>query len=150
MKKAIVLTATTLALFGTYTVATPFSQPNVVQASSKKYKAVNKDLKKQLKQDKSYAKSDPTNYGYAKYIESIKYTGNSDITVQVNGAFKDIDDDIKTNVMNQAQGLAKMVLLNDGKISGDDASEGLVVLINNGKNSIGTSKALNHKEYSWN
>lgn len=150
MKKAIVLTATTLALFGTYTVATPFSQPNVVQASSKKYKAVNKDLKKQLKQDKSYAKSDPTNYGYAKYIESIRYTGNSDITVQVNGAFKDIDDDIKTDVMNQVQGLAKMVLLNDGKISGDDASEGLVVLINNRKNSIGTSKALNHKEYSWN
>ena len=42
-----------------------------------------------------------------------------------------------------------MVLLNDKKISDDNAGEGLVVLVNNGGNSIGTSKALNHKEYSW-
>lgn len=117
--------------------------------SKPKYAEVNKDLAKALKKDQSYANDDPTNFGYAKYIESIKYTGGSDITVNVNGAFKDVDNDVKTDVMNQTQNLVKMVLLNDKKISDDNAGEGLVVLVNNGGNSIGTSKALNHKEYSW-
>lgn len=106
-------------------------------------------MKKELKQDRSYANDDPTNYGYAKYIESIKYTGGTNITVQVNGAFKEVDDDIKTDVMNQVQDLAKMVLLNDGRISNDDAKDGLIVKVNNGKDSIGTSQTLNHKKYSW-
>lgn len=149
MKKTFILTATALTLFSTGITNVAVNQPTVVQASSKKYKAVNKDLKKELKQDRSYANDDPTNYGYAKYIESIKYTGGTNITVQVNGAFKEVDDDIKTDVMNQAQDLAKMVLLNDGKISSEDAKDGLIVMVKNGKNSIGTSKALNHKKYSW-
>ncbi|MCZ3746525.1 hypothetical protein L2520_03690 [Limosilactobacillus vaginalis] len=150
MKKTFILTVTALSLLSTGVTNIIINQPTVAQASSKKYKAVNKDLKKELKKDRSYADDDPTNYGYAKYIESIKYTGGTNITVQVNGAFKDVDDDIKDDVMDHVQGLAKMVLLNDGKISGDDAREGLIILINNGKNSIGTSKALNHKKYSWN
>lgn len=149
MKKALIFTATTLALFSTGVSSAIINQPNSVQASSKKYKTVNKDLKKELKQDRSYADDDPTNYGYSKYIESIKYTGDTNITVHVNGAFKDVDDDVKDDVMDHVQGLAQMVLLNDGKISDDDAREGLIILVNNGKNSIGTSKALNHKKYSW-
>lgn len=114
-----------------------------------KYAAVNKDLKKNLKQDQSYADQNPDSYGYAKYIESIKYNGNTDITVQVNGAFKELSDTDKTTVMNQTQDLARMVLLQDSKISQDDASDGLIVLIKDGGNSIGTSKAFNHKDYSW-
>ncbi len=44
--------------------------------------------------------------------------------------------------MNQAQDLVTMVFLNDGKISSEDAKNGLIVMVNNRKNSIGTSKAL--------
>lgn len=150
MKKTFILTATTLALLSAGFTTIIVNQPSIVQASLKKYKSINKDLKKNLKQDRSYADDDPTNYGYTKYIESIKYTGGTSITVQVNGAFKDVDDDVKDDVMDHVQGLAKMVLLQDKKISKSDASDGLIILINNGKNSIGTSKALNHKAYSWN
>ena len=149
MKKSLIITGTALMLLSVGTTIVHPMSINTVQAKSNKHKSINQDLKKNLKKDKSNADNDPTNFGYTKYIESIKYTGNTSITVNVNGAFKDLDDDVKTEVMNQAQDLAKMVLYQDNKISKSDVSDGLVIMINNGGNSIGTTKMLNHKDYSW-
>lgn len=149
MKKSVTIAAITLALFSTGIVSTTIDTNNVALASSKKYKSVNKDLAKNLKQDQSYADDDSDNYGYSKYIEKIKYTGGSDINVYVNGAFKDLSSSEKTDVLNKVQNLAKMVLIQNDKISTSNAKEGLIIEAFNGKNSIAVSKISNHKEYHF-
>lgn len=120
-----------------------------MQTDANKHKSVNADLKKNLKQDQSYADQNPNNYGYAKQIESVQYTGKTDILVNVNPSFKELTPDQKTNVMNQTQDLAKMVLYHDGNIDNHDIAEGLIVTINCGDKPVGESKVSDHKNYSW-
>lgn len=147
MKKSIIVAATTLALFSTGTIPS-FTSGNVVSASVRQYKSINKDLAKNLKQDQSYADDDSDNFGYSKYISKIKYTGNGDLDIYVNGGFKDLSNDEKTDVLNKTQSLAKMVLTQDNEDS--DISKGFVVEAFDGKNSIAVSKISNRKAYHFN
>lgn len=145
------LAITAISMVGSYAVVSTIPNThNIAYAKKDKYKSVNKDLATQLKQDQSYAENNPDNFGYSQYIEKIKYEGNTDINVYVNGGFKDLNDDEKTDVLNQVQGIAKMVLLNDNKISDSDAADGLVVEAFNGKNSVAVSAVFNHKAYHFN
>ena len=92
-----------------------------------------------------WAKSKPN----SKYIEKVKYTGNSDINVYVNGGFKELSESEKTEVLNQVQSLAKMVLVQNSKISSSEAGKGLILEAFNGKNSVAVSKISNHKSYHF-
>lgn len=149
MRKTIIIAATALTLLSTGITSIVVNSNTVILANSKKYKGINKDLSKNLREDQSYADQDTDNYGYSKYIEKVKYTGNSDVDVYVNGAFKDLSNAQKTNVLNKVQNLAKMVLVQNDKISSSDIKEGLVLEAFNGKNSIAVSKVTNHKAYHF-
>ncbi|KRN59222.1 hypothetical protein [Limosilactobacillus secaliphilus] len=120
-----------------------------MQSEANKHKDINAELKKNLQQDQSYADSNPNNYGYAKQIDRIQYTGNSDILVNVKASFKDLQPQQKTDVMNQTQNLARMVLLHEGKIDDQQSKEGLIVTVNCGDKPVGESKISNHRKYSW-
>lgn len=149
MRKSIIVAATALTLLSTGITSVAFNSDNIVMASSKKYKGVNKDLAKNLKEDQSFADEDSDNFGYSKYVEKVKYTGNSSINVYVNGGFKELSNSQKTDILNKVQGLAKMVLVQDNKISNSEAGEGLVLEAFNGKNSVAVSKISNHKSYHF-
>lgn len=149
MRKSFILAATALTLLSTGITSVAVNSTTIILASSKKYKSINKDLAKNLKEDKSYADQDPDNYGYSKYIEKVKYTGNSDINVYVNGGFKELSESEKTEVLNQVQSLAKMVLVQNSKISSSEAGEGLILEAFNDKNSVAVSKISNHKAYRF-
>ena len=120
-----------------------------MQSEANKHKSINTELKKNLQQDQSFADSDSHDYGYAKQIESVQYTGKNNILVNVKASFKELQPQQKTDVMNQTQNLARMVLLNDGKINDDQAKEGLIVTINCGDKPVGESKVSDHRNYSW-
>lgn len=147
MKKTIIIAATTLTLFSTGIVSS-FSPDNIVSASTKQYKSINKDLAKNLKQDQSYVNDDSDNFGYSKYINKMKYTGNGNLNIYVNGGFKNLSYTEKTDVLNKAQGLAKMVLTQNDEDS--DISKGFIVEAFDGKNSIAVSKISNRKAYHFN
>ena len=149
MRKSFILAATALTLLSTGITSVAVNSTTTILASSKKYKSINKDLAKNLKEDQSYADQDPDNYCYSKYIEKVKYTGNSDINVYVNGGFKELSDSEKTEVLNQVQSLAKMVLVQNSKISSSEAGEGLILEAFNDKNSVAVSKISNHKAYHF-
>ena len=149
MRKSFILAATALTLLSTGITSVAVNSTTTILASSKKYKSINKDLAKNLKEDQSYADQDPDNYVYSKYIEKVKYTGNSDINVYVNGGFKELSDSEKTEVLNQVQSLAKMVLVQNSKISSSEAGKGLILEAFNGKNSVAVSKISNHKSYHF-
>ena len=149
MRKSFILAATALTLLSTGITSVAVNSTTTILASSKKYKSINKDLAKNLKEDQSYADQDPDNYGYSKYIEKVKYKGNSDINVYVNGGFKELSESEKTEVLNQVQSLAKMVLVQNSKISSSEAGKGLILEAFNGKNSVAVSKISNHKSYHF-
>ena len=58
-------------------------------------------------------------------------------------------DSEKTEVLNQVQSLAKMVLVQNSKISSSEAGEGLILEAFNDKNSVAVSKISNHKAYRF-
>lgn len=111
--------------------------------------SINDELAKSLSEDQGYAQKGNSDFVYANYINSVKYTGNAQITVYVNNDFLNLDNQTKTNYLNQVQGMAGSVLLDHNKISDDDFRQGLFITINNGQNSIGSSKISNYKEYHF-
>lgn len=149
MKKSFIIAATALTLLSTGITSVATSSNITISASSKKNKEINKDLAKNLKQDQSYADEDEDNFGYAKYIEKMEYSDPADLNIHVNGAFKSLSNDEKTDVLNKAQGLAKMVLTQDDE-SNSDITKGFITEVFNGKNSIAVSKVSNRKAYHFN
>lgn len=67
----------------------------------------------------------------------------------MNGGFKELSESEKTEVLNQVQSLAKMVLVQNSKISSSEAGKGLILEAFNGKNSVAVSKISNHKSYHF-
>ena len=120
------------------------------KATSSKQSSVNEDIAKTLSEEKNYAQQGKSDFEFANYINSIKYTGNADITVYVTDDFANLPNSTKTDYLNEVQSMVQMPLLDHNKITNDDCREGVFITVNLGSNSIGHSKVTAHKEYKFN
>lgn len=111
--------------------------------------STNRQLARELTDHRTYADSDPGNYGYAKYIQKITYRGRDRIRVSVSTDFRRLNAADRTAVMNQVQALAKMVLVERHKIKPRQARRGLMITIASHDKVIGRSRAVNHYRYEW-
>jgi hypothetical protein len=119
----------------------------IAQANGRE--AVESALQENLTQVRTYADSDPGNYGYAKYIRRIHYRGGNRCTIQVSPEFKGLSAADRTSVINQTQALAKMVLVDQGARTKKQVRAGLVVTIRAGRQTLGRSRPSQHYHYSW-
>lgn len=119
------------------------------QASQASRKTVNTQLAQELVDHQAYADNDPANYGYAKYVRKISDKGNGRIAVQVTRNFCRLSSNDKTNVMNQVQVLARMVLVENHRIGKRQATRGLEATICYQKQVVGRSRPGDHYHYRW-
>lgn len=119
------------------------------QSSTDKSSDVNADISSTLADNKSYAQNGNADFQFANYINDIKYTGGTDVTVNVNNDFMNLPDDQKKQVLDKVQSSVGSTLLMDNKISNDDYKQGLFLTINLGGNSVGHSKISDYHEYKF-
>ena len=119
------------------------------QSSTDKGSDVNADISSTLADNKSYAQNGNADFQFANYINDIKYTGGTDVTVNVNNDFMNLPDDQKKQVLDKVQSSVGSTLLMDNKISNDDYKQGLFLTINLGGNSVGHSKISDYHEYKF-
>lgn len=119
------------------------------QSSTDKSSDVNADISSTLADNKSYAQNGNADFQFANYINGIKYTGGTDVTVNVNDDFMNLPDDQKKQVLDKVQSSVGSTLLMDNKISNDDYKQGLFLTINLGGNSVGHSKISDYHEYKF-
>ena len=95
---------------------------------------------------------DPNTYQFAPstYINEVQFdTSSNDIYVSVNNDFLLLSDSDKTAVMNSAQGLTIGALLEKEYDLTLSESQGMFTTALNGQNSVGHSKVLDVREYTW-
>ena len=119
------------------------------QSSDDTSSDVNADISSTLADNKSYAQNGNADFQFANYINDIKYTGGTDVTVNVNNDFMNLPDDQKKQVLDKVQSSVGSTLLMDNKISNDDYKQGLFLTINLGGNSVGHSKISDYHEYKF-
>ena len=119
------------------------------QSSDDTSSDVNADISSALADNKSYAQNGNADFQFANYINDIKYTGGTDVTVNVNNDFMNLPDDQKKQVLDKVQSSVGSTLLMDNKISNDDYKQGLFLTINLGGNSVGHSKISDYHEYKF-
>ena len=119
------------------------------QSSDNTSSDVNADISSTLADNKSYAQNGNADFQFANYINDIKYTGGTDVTVNVNDDFMNLPDDQKKQVLDKIQSSVGSTLLMDNKISNDDYKQGLFLTINLGGNSVGHSKISDYHEYKF-
>ncbi len=117
-----------------------------VQASRN---AVNQALQQNLTQVRTYANSDPGNYGYAKFIQHLYYCGGNRCLVQASPELRRLHPADRTNVVNQTQALAKMVLVDQGACTSKQVRAGLQLTIKIGRQTVGYSQVNHHYRYHW-
>lgn len=121
-----------------------------LKRNSKQKTSVNKEIANTLSKEKKEAQQGRHDSEFAKYINSITYTGHTNITVYVNKDFINLPEHTKTNYLNKVQLMVQLPLLNHSKITNDDCSQGLFIKVKFGSDSIGHSKTKSHKEYKFN
>lgn len=119
------------------------------QSSTDKNSNVNADISSTLAENKSYAQNGNHDFQFTNYINSIKYTSGTDVTVNVNNNFMNLSDDQKKQVLDKVQSSVGSTLLMDNKINNDDYKQGLFLTINLGGNSVGHSKISDYHEYKF-
>ena len=95
---------------------------------------------------------DPNTYQFAPstYINEVQFdTSSNDIYVSVNNDFLLLSDSDKTAVANSAQGLTIGALLEKEYDLTISESQGMFTTVLNGQNSVGHSKILDVREYTW-
>ena len=95
---------------------------------------------------------DPNTYQFASstYINEVQFdTSSNDIYVSVNNDFLSLSDSDKTAVVNSAQGLTIGALLEKEYDLTTSEGQGMFTTVLNGQNSVGHSKVLDYREYTW-
>ena len=95
---------------------------------------------------------DPNTYQFAPstYINEVQFdTSSNDIYVSVNNDFLSLSDSDKTVVVNSAQGLTIGALLEKEYDLTTSEGQGMFTTVLNGKNTVGSSKVLDVREYTW-
>lgn len=165
MKKIIKYTALmTLGL----TIAPAYSSLSenyTISASSiskKKLKKVNKEMKAYLQEDQGFAEGtldengNPTDNGtpnpefdYATYVKKIELNETLQAKVYYNSKIADLSVAEANEISSKVQGMITACLVENNRISDDEAIEGTFVTFYYGKNAIGHSKLTNYKEFKW-
>ena len=95
---------------------------------------------------------DPNTYQFAPstYINEVQFdTSSNDIYVSVNNDFLLLSDSDKTVVANSAQGLTIGALLEKEYDLTTSEKQGMFTTVLNGQNTVGSSKVLDVREYTW-
>ena len=95
---------------------------------------------------------DPNTYQFASsmYINEVQFdTSSNDIYVSVNNDFLSLNDSDKTDVMNSAQNLTIGALLEKEYDLTTSEKQGMFTTVLNGQNTVGSSKVLDVREYTW-
>lgn len=95
---------------------------------------------------------DPNTYQFASsmYISEVQFdTSSNDIYVSVNNDFLSLSDSDKTDVMNSAQNLTIGALLEKEYDLTTSEKQGMFTTVLNGQNTVGSSKVLDVREYTW-
>ena len=95
---------------------------------------------------------DPNTYQFASsmYINEVQFdTSSNDIYVSVNNDFLSLSDSDKTDVMNSAQNLTIGALLEKEYDLSTSEKQGMFTTVLNGQNTVGSSKVLDVREYTW-
>ena len=95
---------------------------------------------------------DPNTYQFAPstYINEVQFdTSSNDIYVSVNNDFLLLSDSDKTVVANSAQGLTIGALLEKEYDLTISEKKGMFTTVLNGQNTVGSSKVLDVREYTW-
>lgn len=95
---------------------------------------------------------DPNTYQFASsmYINEVQFdTSSNDIYVSVNNDFLSLSDSDKTDVMNSAQNLTIGALLEKEYDLTTSEKQGMFTTVLNGQNTVGSSKVLDVREYTW-
>ncbi|WP_288638880.1 hypothetical protein [uncultured Lentilactobacillus sp.] len=136
-------------------VVTPFAINNrsitpTVQAA-KKYsrKTVNKDLKKNLKEDQQNGKQGNSDYQYTTYIQRLKADKSGNVSVYVTGDVADMSTADKNDFAEKTQDLVSMVLYNNNWLTDKTMKEGTYLTFYVGDNPIGHSRVTGYKSYKW-
>lgn len=95
---------------------------------------------------------DPNTYQFASsmYISEVQFdTGSNDIYVSVNNDFLSLSDSDKTDVINTTQNLTIGALLEKEYDLTTSEKQGMFTTVLNGQNTVGSSKVLDVREYTW-
>ena len=95
---------------------------------------------------------DPNTYQFASstYINEVQFdTSSNNIYVSVNNDFLLLSDSDKTAVTNSAQGLTIGALLEKEYDLTTREGQGMFTTVLNGQNTVGSSKVLDVREYTW-
>lgn len=129
---------------------------NEAADKQKKFNAkVNKYLKKSLSEDQEAVANGDKRFAYAAFVNSIKYDSadkdSDSATVQVNTNFAELDNDSKSEVADQVQGVvgAALSMVKDTKYTPEEGQQGAALSFYLGKNAAGHSKLLDSHKYKW-
>ena len=95
---------------------------------------------------------DPNTYQFAPstYINEVQFdTSSNDIYVSVNNDFLLLSDSDKSVVANSAQGLTIGALVEKEYDLTTSEKQGMFTTVLNGQNTVGSSKVLDVREYTW-
>lgn len=138
-------------------------QPLVTNVTHASTTQINKRINRSLTQchdwaagriDKNGKKTDHGTanlaYQWSTYITSIHYEGNQKLTINVNNNFDDLQDKAKRDALNSAENCANQVLLEQKKITADDANKGLKITVRDGHGVVGHSGKMSNRLYDFN
>lgn len=90
------------------------------------------------------------NFNWSLFVNAIQVRGDNSVEVDVTPDFTALNEEAKNNVAIHSQNTAIESLIENGKISDDDAITGVMTWIKNGNINYGRSKALDPKQFKWN
>lgn len=130
--------------------------------SKKKVKAVNKELKKYLKENKGFAEGtldengNPTTNGtpnpdfdYATYVDKITINKSKQANVYFNAKITDLSLDELDEISTRVSSMINGCLMENGRITNDEYKQGTFLSFYYGKKAIGHSKLSNYKTFKW-
>lgn len=157
----IVLCSVIGLIGGGATISSTTNRPIVVKAATKNQ--INSKINKQLKECQDWAtsrkdkngkesKDATTNlaYQWSTYVTSLQYNGRKKLTITVNNNFDDLQDNAKRDTLNSAENCANQVLIEQKKISAEDANKGLIITVRDGNGVVGRSDKLSNRLYDFN
>lgn len=163
MKMNKIILCGLVGLIGGGTAISTVTPPQSLVAQASSVSQVNGKIKKSLKDCQDWAaggkdKNDQkttqgtTNlaYQWSTYVTSIKYDGGKKLTINVNNSFDDLQDNAKRDTLNSAENCANQVLIEQKKISADDANKGLKITVRDGHGIVGRSDKLSNRLYDFN
>ncbi|WP_347297594.1 hypothetical protein [Dolosigranulum savutiense] len=125
------------------------------------YEDINNEIAEYMEENRGYAlgtlgsDGNPTedgepnyNFAWALFVQKLEYRGN-DLLLQTDDGFLELTEEERLEVANNAQSIAGFVIGRHEDWSPEDHQRGIFTTIQSGDRVIGSSKALNLREFTW-